>query len=122
MIVETGGVEVDVVVNTVITPLASVEVCSVVTGKGMGVVVIVIVVTVGDGCADGDWVVVVIGADELEQLANSVEVGLTKVMRLVMIRGSVTLEILPIDVSIPLVFGKATLERSGKEWEKKSSR
>jgi len=57
VIVETGGVEVVVIVNTAVAPLPSVNVCSVVTGKGKGVVVIVIVVTVGDG--DGDWVVVV---------------------------------------------------------------
>jgi hypothetical protein len=55
-------------VNTVGTPLSSVEVCSAVTAKGKGVVVIVIVVAVGDGCGDKDGVVVVTG-DELEQLA-----------------------------------------------------
>lgn len=47
--------------------MSSVEVCSVVTGKGKGVVVIVIVVTVGDGCGYEVWVMV-IGA-ELGQLA-----------------------------------------------------
>jgi hypothetical protein len=67
--VATGGVEVDVIVNTVVSPLSSVEVCSVVTGKGKGVVVIVIVVTVGDGCGYEDWVMVLIGINVLGQLA-----------------------------------------------------
>jgi hypothetical protein len=58
-----------VIVNTVVSPLSSVEVCSVVTATGKGVVVIVIVVTVGDGCGDVDWVVVLVGVDELKQLA-----------------------------------------------------
>ena len=49
--------------------MSSVEVCRVVTGKGKGVVVIVIVVTVGDGCGNEDWVMVLIGIDELGQLA-----------------------------------------------------
>ncbi len=62
----TGGVEVDVIVNTLITPLASVEVCSAVTTVGRGVVVIVIVVGVGDGCGNE---VMVIGAVTLGQLA-----------------------------------------------------
>lgn len=79
--------------------MSSVEVCSVVTGKGKGVVVIVIVVTVGDGCGDEVWVMVLIGVDVLGQLAKSVEVGLTKVMRLVMIRGSVTVATLPVDTT-----------------------
>src|SRR6267154_4994511 len=65
VIVETGGVEVDVIVNTVATPLSSVEVWSAVTGKGKGVVVIVTVVAVGDGCGD-DWKMVLGGGgDEL---------------------------------------------------------
>jgi len=66
VIVETGGVEVDVIVNTVATPLSSVEVMSAVTGKGKGVVVIVTVVAVGDGCGD-DWKMVLGGGgDELK--------------------------------------------------------
>ena len=56
------------IVNTVVTPLSSVEVCRVVTAKGKGVVVIVIVVSVGDGCGYEDWVVVPISLDKLEQL------------------------------------------------------
>jgi hypothetical protein len=58
-----------VIVNTVVSPLSSVEVCSAVTAKGKGVVVIVIVVAVGDGCGDVDWVMVLVGLDELKQLA-----------------------------------------------------
>jgi hypothetical protein len=67
--VETGGVEVDVIVYTVAWPLLSVEVCNTVTGKGKGVVVIVMVVTVGDGCGYEDSVMVLIGADVLGQVA-----------------------------------------------------
>jgi hypothetical protein len=58
-----------VIVNTVVAPLSSVEVCSAVTGKGRGVVVIVTVVTVGDGCGYEDWKTVLVGTDELIQLA-----------------------------------------------------
>lgn len=57
------------IVSTVVSPLSSVEVCSAVTAKGKGVVVTVIVVTVGDGCGDEDWVMVLVGVDELKQLA-----------------------------------------------------
>ncbi len=39
-----------------------------------------------------------------------------------MIRGSVTVETLPVDVSIPQVFEKATRECKGKDWEKRSPR
>ena len=69
VIVETGGVEVDVIVYTVIAPLLSVEVCSVVTAKGMGVVVSVIVVAVGDGCGNEEEIRVLRGPDVLGQLA-----------------------------------------------------
>lgn len=55
------------IVNTVVSPSLSVEVCSAVTGKGKGVVVIVIVVTVGDGCGYEE-IMVLVGMDELKQL------------------------------------------------------
>jgi len=38
-------------------------------------------------------------------------------MRLVTIRGSVTVETLPVDVSIPQVFEKTTRECRDKDWE-----
>ena len=55
------------IVNTVVTPSLSVEVCSAVTGKGKGVVVIVTVVADGDGC--GEEKMVLGGIDVLTQLA-----------------------------------------------------
>ena len=61
------------IVNRVVSPSSSVEVCVAVTAKGKGVDVIVTVVTVGDGC--GYEVSVVVIGGELEQLAYCVEVG-----------------------------------------------
>jgi hypothetical protein len=99
-----GGVEVDVIEYTVITPLASVVVCGTVTTVGEGVVVTVIVV-VGDCCGDVE-VAVFIVVEVLGQLAYCVSLGLTKVMRLVMIRGNVTVKTLPVDESTPRVLEK----------------
>lgn len=56
------------IVNTVVTPSLSVEVCSAVTGKGKGVVVIVTVVADGDGCGEEEKMVLG-GIDVLTQLA-----------------------------------------------------
>jgi len=96
-----GGVEIDVIEYTVIAPLASVVVCGTVTTIGEGVVVIVIVV-VGDCCGDVE-VAVFIVVEVLGQLAYCVSLGLTTVMTLVMIRGTVTVETLPVDESTPQV-------------------
>lgn len=62
-----GGVEVDVTVYTVTTPLASVDDCTAVTTVGPGVIVTTTVVGVWEGCAvDG---MVLIGVDVGAQLA-----------------------------------------------------
>ena len=102
-----GGVVVEVIVTTVTTPLPSVDDCSAVTTVGGGVVVCMTIVGEGCGAAeleDCDDVkeegMVLIGVLESEQLAKSVEVGLTTVTMLVTIRGSVKVETLPVLASM----------------------
>jgi hypothetical protein len=99
-----AGVEVDVIVNTTIPPLSSVEVNSEVIGKGKGVVVVVTVIN---------------GRVEVAQLAYSVTGGLTKVETLVMNAVRVTVTTLPVDVSLPSRCKSGTgmqgSKRGGKE-------
>ena len=95
------------IVRTVTTPLPSVDDCSAVTTVGGGVVVCMTIVGVGcgvaelEGCDDvKEEGMVLIGVLESEQLAKSVEVGLTTVTMLVTIRGSVKVETVPVLASM----------------------
>jgi hypothetical protein len=115
-----GGVEVEVTVITVTTPLSSVDDASSVITVGGGVVVTKMVVGMitgmkddtddcWEGLCDEDSVDELAllevevdkgDEDEDEQLAKSVETGLASVMMLVMMRGTDIVETPPVQPSI----------------------
>jgi uncharacterized ferredoxin-like protein len=101
------GVDVAVTVTTVITPLLSVDDCTAVTTVGEGVVVTSTIVGVAcgvaelEGCDDvNEEGMLLIGVVGPEQLAKSVEVGLTTLIIVVMTSGTVTVETVPVLASM----------------------